>query len=208
MRSECSLLVSVITVCWRPSIAGARRRVNTVAIGFASEEVFFTMSAGTYQDDHEHHSEIVSLNVQTQVGDWAYAAPVAAVFSRMSAPTVHQKGRRFERHRGGLLRSRGRRPQRVDDAWWNISQKSGQLGHLCTFGAPPVDEDRHVYVATYFSDREWWQLRGDYLSLEYGHPVGHGSFRALRDHTGRICRVGPRRESGHRLCRLDRHGSS
>ena len=50
--------------------------VNTVSQGFSPEEVIFTLSAGTHQDDLEHHSEIVSLT---------------KVFSRMSASTVYQK---------------------------------------------------------------------------------------------------------------------
>ena len=40
---------------------GAHGGVNTVSQGFSPEEVIFTLSAGTHQDDLEHHSEIVSL---------------------------------------------------------------------------------------------------------------------------------------------------
>ena len=44
--------------------------VNTVSQGFSPEEIIFTLSAGTHQDDLEHHSEIVSLNIETQVDNW------------------------------------------------------------------------------------------------------------------------------------------
>ena len=55
---------------------GAHGGVITVSQGFSLEEVIFTLSAGTHQDDLEHHSEIVSLT---------------KVFTRMSASTAYQK---------------------------------------------------------------------------------------------------------------------
>ena len=55
---------------------GTHGGVNTVSQGFSPEEVIFTLSAVTHQDDLEHQSEIVSLT---------------KVFSRMSASTVYQK---------------------------------------------------------------------------------------------------------------------
>ena len=58
--------------------------MNTVSQGFSPEEVIFTLSAWTHQDDLKHHSEIVSLT---------------KVFSRMSASTVYQKAD-GSRHRG------------------------------------------------------------------------------------------------------------
>ena len=70
---------------------GAHGGVNTVSQGFSPEEIIFTLSAGTHQDDLEHHSEIVSLNIETQVDNWVYTAPQTKVFPRMSASTVYQK---------------------------------------------------------------------------------------------------------------------
>ena len=101
-----------------------------------------TMSAWTHQDDHEHHSEIVSLKVQTQEGNLAYAAPEAAVFSRMSAPTVH------------AVSCDPVAEVRTSWSLVHIRSTSCRCRQTCLFG--------HVL------SREWWQLRGDYLSLEYG----------------------------------------
>ena len=48
----------------------------------------FTLSAGTHQDDLEHHSEIVSLSIETQVANWVYTAPQTKVFSAQTSDVV------------------------------------------------------------------------------------------------------------------------
>ena len=67
---------------------GAHGGVNTVSQGFSPEEVIFTLSAGTHQDDLEHHRKIVSPNIETQVDNWVYTAPQTKVFSAQTSDVV------------------------------------------------------------------------------------------------------------------------